>query len=256
MKAGIIAVLVCTGLGNAAQAAPILKLAYSDMASPPYYLGDSDSVPAEPGPAVTLSQRAARQCGMVVQLSRWPGKRLTERLKLGEEDAVLMLSWTPERAGYAVYPMRGDAPDRDLRLVTLRYAFYVTRGSALQWDGSTLNGQTRPVGANLGWSVVSTLREHRIEVEEGNDTEQNFRKLRAGRIDAFAVQDHIGDRYLAANPNAGLMRLEPPLVNKDYFLVFSRNWFSRNPSLSACVWRTVAKLRETRLPALLGGKSQ
>jgi polar amino acid transport system substrate-binding protein len=228
-----------------------LRVGYTDQESPFFIMGNGRAIPPQPGIAVEIVQEAARLCGVKVESARYPGGRLLALLENAEIDSVLMLSFSAERQAIATYPMAGDTIDEGLQLATLSYAFYVREGSRLAWDGKTLSGQTQPVGANLGWSIVNDLKKAGIEVETAQDTRNNFSKLMLDRIDAFAIQSSIGDAYLAAHElEANVTRLEPPISSKPYFQVFSQAWYAANPDAARCLWQKAAEVRARDLPAL------
>lgn len=240
-------------IAGAAQAdSAMLRIAYTDQESPFFIMGNGREIPSLPGIAVDIVAHAAERCDVTVEMERLPGGRLLASLENNSIDSVLMLSFSPERMSIAVYPMKDDAADPDRQLATLSYAFYVRRTSALAWDGRSLSGQTQPVGANLGWSIVNDLRKAGIAVETAQDTRNNFSKLMLDRIDAFAVQSSIGDAYVAAHAlGNNVTKLEPPISEKAYYQVFSHAWHQAHPDSALCLWRTAAEIRDRDVPALL-----
>lgn len=229
----------------------VLRLAYGDLPSPPYFYGSGIEMPEDGGVAVTLARNAASTCGLRLKLFRYPSRRLYDKMHQGEMDAAFMYSYHPDRLSWAVYPTQDGKPDPHLRMTTLTYVYYARGTARPGWDGKRLDTGGAGVGANAGWSIATDLRAQGLTVEEASNTESNFRKLAAGRIVAFALQDHIGDAYLAQHPELGLVKLLPPISSKDYFLVFSHPWFQRYPAAAQCLWTQLARLRETALPGLL-----
>ncbi len=227
-----------------------LKLGYGDLPSPPYFYGTGNDTPANPGIAVTLARQVAASCGLTLVLSRWPNNRLYELMRQGDLDAGFMYSYREERRTFGVYPMQGNQPDNRYRITTLTYSYYARRDTAPAWDGVKLV-PTRPVGANMGWSIVADLRAQGLPVEEATSTDANFRKLSAGRIDAVAIQEHIGDAYLERHPELSLTKLIPPISTKDYYIIFSHAWFHHHSDTAVCIWEQFGKLRESTLPGLL-----
>lgn len=60
------------------------------------------------------------------------------------------------------------------------------------------------------------------------------------------------DFLLEQNPKAleGIVRVEPPLKTKPYYLMLSRQFKVANPDLSEQIWDAVAELRETKLKGI------
>jgi polar amino acid transport system substrate-binding protein len=148
--------------------------------------------------------------------------------------------------------MKGDTADPDFQIATLSYAFYVRADSEIAWDGKTMTGLNRPIGANLGWSIVQDLKKMNLPVETAKDTQNNFNKLLLARIDAVAMHTTIGDAYLEDHALAEKVKLlQPPITSKPYYLVFSRAWHAAHPGAADCMWQSIAQQHKTTLPDLL-----
>lgn len=228
----------------ACHAATPLLLGLGDQATPPYKLGEATLPATLPGVAVELLQLAAANCDVALRIKLLPGTRMLKELESGDLDGAGLLSYTAERAAYATYPLQNGKPAEAQRLATLSYVLYARAGHRLQWDGTTLQGLNRKVGTNLGWSINLDLARLGIPAEPASSVEQNFLKLQAGRIDAYATHEPLGDSYLARHDNLNLVKLQPPVVSKPYYLIFSRSYAARNPAVAACLWRQVGAQRE------------
>jgi polar amino acid transport system substrate-binding protein len=228
----------------AVHACPI-SIAYSDQASPPYYLGNGDAIPEHPGVAVELLNLAAAKMGCKIQWKRLPGRRALRELEGGSVDAMLLLSYNPERAAYAVYPMTAGAPDAALSLATLSYSVYVKSGSDLKWDGKQFGPVPALVGANSGYSVADELRKQGLSVEEAPSASSNLNKLLMGRITAYVGQDLQADSVIEDAPMANVQKLTVPFSSKDYYLPFSRRFFQASPLTAVQLWKQIADARKT-----------
>lgn len=229
-----------------------LRAAYGTVESPPWQMGNGNKAARQPGVAIVVVKEAAAACDVALQLSRLPGERLFEDLRIGEMDAGFLFSFKPDRLSFGVYPMLGDKPDTSLRITDFTYAFYARKDSSVAWDGKTLSGASRPAGATFSWSIADDLKKMGIPVETAATTANNFAKLTGERIDSFATQIHVGDAYIASHQLAdSVIRLEPPISSKPYYLIFGKGWYAAHQEAAACIWRNLAELRETKLPALL-----
>lgn len=229
-----------------------LRVGYSDKESAFYLAGNGQEIPSKPGVAIEMIERAAAACGVAPTLSRYPGGRLLARIGDNTIDAVALLSFNRDRLALAAYPMKGDAADPDFQIASLSYAFYVRTGSPVTWDGMEVTGLEKPIGANLGWSIVDDLKKQGLAVEPAKDTENNFNKLLGGRIDAVATHVTIGDAYIAEKGLAGrVTRLEPPISTKPYYLVLSHAWRDAHGEAADCLWQSIADQHRDDLPALL-----
>ncbi|SCK13264.1 transporter substrate-binding domain-containing protein [Vogesella sp. LIG4] len=225
-----------------AAAAETLRLVISDQAGMPY-LTDTDKADGGlPGLAVELVQLAAQACDITLKIDRLPSLRSLQALRNGTEDAMLLLSYNPERAVYAHYPLRDGQPDGRYRLATLSYSFFVQRGSGISWDGKQLLGYDGKVGTDLGWSVVRDLAQLGIPVENAVGVETNLAKLRKGRIRVYAAQNILVDTYLKNSDD--IVALSPPIATRDYFLPFNRLYAQYHPQVVHCLWQQIASQRE------------
>ena len=67
------------------------------------------------------------------------------------------------------------------------------------------------------------------------------------RLVAVALQTQQGDTALARNPDVfhQIEKMEPYLVEKAYFLIFSKQFYTKNPEYCAQVWRAIEITRES-----------
>ncbi|MBA8734495.1 substrate-binding periplasmic protein [Chromobacterium violaceum] len=229
-------------------AAEPLRVGISDALTSPYMIEDpaADSLPR--GRAIDLARTALRRCGLEARFLRQPGKRLVQNLGLHRLDSALLLSYQAPRRDLMAYPMRGGKPDANRRMATFHYVFYVRNDSALRWDGARLSGLDGAVGINRGWSIGGDLAALGIAAENGSTIADNFSKLKAGRIQAYALHRQAGDLYLRHHPELQVRQLSPPLLSKTYYWVFSRDYARRHPWHAECVWRQLPGLRARYLP--------
>ncbi|MDT8990456.1 transporter substrate-binding domain-containing protein [Curvibacter sp. APW13] len=242
-----ILLLVCCGGAWACN----LTVAYSDTAAPPYLVGDGATVPDQPGIAVELVNLAAAAIQCKVSWERLPGRRVLRAVEYGEVDAMLMFSYSEERAAYAVYPMLDGKPDSRLRLAALQYHVYTVTGSPLTWDGKQFAPPPGVLGVNSGYSVGVDLRKAGFTVEEARTTEQNLQKLRLKRIAAYVMQDAPADLAIETQGIQDVRKLPIPYSSKDYFLPFSKISYVQTPGLAERLWESIAKVRRTHIKALL-----
>ncbi|MCX7207298.1 MAG: ABC transporter substrate-binding protein [Proteobacteria bacterium] len=254
----LLSISLLVSLPVAAAQEMTLRIGVNQQSSPPYIMGDSLQLQSLPGIAIEQVYAAATHCSVLPKIERYPPLRLLNSLKSNLIQGVLMLSYTEERAAFAVYPMRDELPDHSQRLTTLSYAFFVNQASKLVWDGKGLTGLQGKVGVNTGWSVIKDLDRLNIPYEEAPGVENNFAKLNVGRIDAYATQKSVGEAFLEQRKNLKMRALEPEIVKKDYFLIFNKSFYAEHPKLAMCMWKNIADERnrflKKRLPIYLHEK--
>jgi polar amino acid transport system substrate-binding protein len=226
------------------------RIVYSDQPSPPYYLGEGEAIPAQPGIAVELLNLAAAKMGCKIVWQRFPNRRALREMESGAVDAMLLLSYNPERALYAVYPMVGGTPDPTYSLATLSYSVYVKTGTALKWDNRQFSPATALIGANAGYSVVEELRKMGLSVEESTTTANNLKKLLMGRTSAYVGQDFQADLVIDELHLTTLQKLPVPFSSKDYYLPFSKQYFYQAPNTAIQLWKQIGEVRKTHGKAL------
>jgi polar amino acid transport system substrate-binding protein len=213
-------------------------------------MGDGLAIPEQPGIAVELVQQAADAIHCSVKWQRLPNRRVQRDMELGLLDAMLMFSYNEERAAYAVYPMKDGKPDSRYRLTELRYHVYVADHSMLVWNGKQFDSAPATVGVNAGYSVLADLKKMGLAVEEARSTEQNFQKLRLGRIDAYVMQDAPADLLIQTMNIHGVHKLPIPFSAKDYFLPFSKAFYATAPDVVERMWEQIGKASRTSMKEL------
>jgi polar amino acid transport system substrate-binding protein len=237
--------VVCgASLQCSAQAAkrPVLQICTGDDESPPWQYTD------RPGVVIHMMRMVEKAVGGKFVIQAKPWKRCLSELNAGQVDAAFKASYSPERAAEgAVYPMVADRLDVDKRLLTDQYSLFKFKGGPVEWDGKRLVADGI-IGAQTGFSVVTQLRGLGATVDDGTrQAPTNLQKLLRGRVVAVALQTQAGDALLARNPEfaAHLERVQPALIEKPYFLVFSRSFYAEHESHARLIWTAIARARES-----------
>lgn len=231
----------------------VLHVAYEDKTQFPYYMGDTQRVLEKPGAAVELVKLLEKQIpGFKIRFSRYPWKRCLAMLETGQVDGIFNASYSPARTRIGEYPWKNGQVDPSRRLTTISYHLYSLPNADLGWNGKTFEDAGLEIGAPLGYSIVSDLENLGVSVMKVRSSRQSLQLLTAGRIDAVALQSVTGDFLLATNADQlkDVVRIDPPLKTKPYYLMLSRHFKAENPELSEKIWDAVGQLREEKLGAL------
>jgi polar amino acid transport system substrate-binding protein len=220
-----------------------VSLIFDTNENPPFIYGVGGTIdPDKPGFIIELLRAAADHAGVAISLTRAPWVRGLDMLQAGDVDGIFMSSYTEDRLRYGVYPMKDGQPDMARKLTDLSYWLFVRKGSGVTWDGKTLAGLTRPVGAITGYAVVSTLRSLGIAVQEDPIALRLLHKLEAGQIDGYAeFQPHIDDMvrsYPQVFPS--IVKLEPAIRTTPYYLMFSKSFYAARPDDAEHLWDAIA----------------
>jgi polar amino acid transport system substrate-binding protein len=194
-----------------------------------------------------LLSEVARRLGLQFDYQSMPWKRCLSQLKASQVQGAFSASFTSERTALGVYP-GGDRPDPERRLHMDNYVLVRRIGSKVDWDGHNflhLNGR---IGIELGYSVGDFLRARNVPVDEGTQrSDELIEKLLAGRVAAAAVLGGAISARLVREP-ALARQIEvryPPLVEKPYYLMLSRQFVATEPALAERIWNTIAEVRNS-----------
>ena len=96
--------------------------------------------------------------------------------------------------------------------------------------------------------MVDQLKAMGVAVDEGGCVPGNhLQKLLFGRLAAVALQTEEGDFNLANNPEYRnkIEKITPMLVEKPYFLIFSRQFYAHHSGYAQQVWDAIEVVRES-----------
>lgn len=252
--AAALALAGCAGQPELAEPnLPAVTWCYEDSATPPYLLGEGESIPAlRPGVAVELVRQASSRLGLKARLIRTTWAGCIERLKEGKVDGVFMCAFRDERLALGAFPMAGGKADASRRMDNLGYALYAPVGSPVGFDGRAITGLKGRIAAPAGAGIVKELQDRGYDVAEAPDAAGVLALVKAGKAAAGSLQPAVGDALLAAGGEAvaGLSRIEPPLLLQPYFLMLSRQFAKAHPALAEKIWAAVAAVRDSDLAKL------
>jgi polar amino acid transport system substrate-binding protein len=222
-----------------------IRLAYSDVESFPFQMGNGSSIASPPGLSVDVINRAARDLGINVEYIRLPGKRVLHYIKNNQVDGGFLFSYNSQRALYADYPMKDQSVDPLLRIATLEYYFYRLTDQSFDWDGEQITPkQNTPVGAHNGFSIVKQLQQQKIDTYEVLSTEQLFKMLSKRRVAAIAIQSSMANSYIQQKHLTNVERVEPAISSKDYYLIFSHKFTQEHSELVHKLWQHIGTVRD------------
>lgn len=237
----------------AAQSAETLRLCGSASTTLPDEAWRAAGV--TPGPSGSsrdafVAALLSRYSGLPTAVIFMPSRRCISETAAGRLDAIVGLSALPERTAIVRYPMRDGQLDREQRLNTHAYYWYVRAGAPWRWDGRTLSGgEGRPplVGVEEGHSVASLLRRDgwQLHAVSGGSVAA-LRMLERQRFDIAVLLDIEVSTAMDKAPDLGrqLVRLEPPYSVRDYYLVLSPALVDTRPDIARKLWDAVPRVRE------------
>lgn len=229
------------GLG--ASQAGVLRVCISDVPHAPWRVPQADGQLQGRGLDFELLREFERHSRWRVDLQVLSGRRRFVELQMGRADATVGLSHTPDRALYLRYPMLDGQPNPALALRTEAYWLYARPGAEVHWDGQQLRLPAGgKVAAQAGHSVVHWLREQGHPVEEGpRNADQVLQAVAGGAVPTAAVLAGEGEALRRTHPAlAELRRIEPALVTRPYFVVFSSTFAQQHEAQLPQLWHQFA----------------
>lgn len=234
----------------ASEARETLRVCLNDVPHLPWRLADAQGKVRDQGLDFVFLNLLAQRAKVQVEISLVPWKRCLAEVKAGQQDAVLGISYLPEREELGHYPQLAGQPDESLAVRHDQYAWYAPVASPIAWNGRQLHGLMPDalVGVQTGYSVATVVKGLGFKVDEAARTaEANLEKLVRGRVSAVALQAKEADRVLALKPALGqaVRKLEPVLQNRAYYMLFSRPFAANSARPLSQWWRDVVWVRDS-----------
>ena len=228
-----------------------VSLAYGDQAFPPYQMGQGRLTDIEPGLAIDVVLQTAQMLGIQVQLQRMPVKRLLHELELKHLDGAIGYSFTVDRAEYLAYPpisQEGtDLPDPSFRLYRVSYYLFSRPDFIPHGLGHGLDGLKQyRIGVLKESAIAGILFQQGIPYEATRTAEQNLEKLKMGRLDLVVGPGEPTGRLIRSlGWQNEIRRSGESLLERDYFLVFSKVFCQNNASVCEQWWQLIRQHRDS-----------
>ena len=171
------------------------------------------------GSAVDVLLQACKQASITCNIKFMPWKRMLKNVEDGTLSGGFAAFKTPEREAYSMYT------SHPLHYSTFKV--FVKKGSEFAFE-STADLYGKRIGVNRGFSVGSEIESAaasgKLNLIETNTTEQNLKKLSAGRIDGYISNaDQLGVIIKQMNMGNEIVSLPRPTKKpQPAFLIFSK----------------------------------
>ncbi len=235
----ILPALLVAGLHHAAaaRARDTVTLCYENVDVTPWRTVNGKGLNFE------LLNLVATQADVKFDYRAAPWKRCLALLKNNEVGGVFAASFLPERLEWAEYP-GGATPDVNKRLHIDHFVMLRKKGSTADWDGKNFHNINGAIGFQVGYSVGDFLRAKGMRVDEGTQNPYTLvNKLLAGRLAAAAMGHSDSTRIMSSPLAAELELVQAPLLEKPFYLIFSKALGAAKPELTARIWKAVEEVR-------------
>lgn len=223
-------------------AQPVLRLCHDDVDVYPWHMQGNQ------GLSFRMMDAVARQAGVRVAYTPLPWTRCLASVAAGEQDGALAASYSAERAAAIVYPATdGDVPDRSRRMSSDSYSLYKLKGQPLEWDGKQFRNLHGRIAVQHGYSIGNVIRQLGAEVDDSDkEPAQVLRKLLLGSVAGAALVTGEGEQQRKGDRFGGrIVRLDPPLQTKEYYLVLSHPFVQAHVRLAETLWNKIAVVRQS-----------
>ncbi|WP_354624504.1 transporter substrate-binding domain-containing protein [Psychromonas sp. MME2] len=225
-----------------------VTLVYEVKANPPFYFGEGSNIDwKKPGITLELLKLLEKKFSIKIEFKRRPWARGLKEVQANVVDGIFHASFKPERLQIGVYPMKNGLPDGSRKIMSQSYFLYKYKNSPLQWDGKEITNLNGEIGAVRGYAIVGTIKALGVQVHEVRSQFNGLKMLKAGRIAAWADIETMADFQMKLHPEEFkyIIKVFPPFMQVDYYLMFSHQFVQDNPELSEAIWDTIRELRDS-----------
>lgn len=237
-----LALLVACSAVSRVQAACIpLRFGYIDQHRPPYYMGEGQAVPEQPGATVDLIRDAVQSSGFgcLPQLVRLPPARIRLALMNGDIDLATlgeMEAYPPEialpRDKNGQIDVSRALHNKLMVLVRAKDKIPAATMPMAYFKGKVL-------GAAQGNGYAARLREQGLTIDDGaRDIERNVEKLKLHRIDGVIIgtvkAGHV--EAMLKRYHGEIVQLPQPLVDTKLWLAFNQNFYQAHREQAEALW--------------------
>ena len=231
-------------LMSQASAAHEMRLCQDDVDVFPWHMKSGEGLSA------FMLNEVSKHTGVGIVIESIPWKRCLALVQTGQIDGAIAASFSQERMAIGSYPMNSQKIiDTRRRMSEEAYSLFTLKNNPEQisWNGKQIGKTTKPIAAQLGYSIVKTLQAMDIQVDDSDKRpELLLRKLMLGHVSAAVLNTRQGE-YLLKNPVFGepITQLEPPLVKREGYLLLSHHFVRNNPAQAERIWDEIAIVRES-----------
>jgi len=200
-------------------------------------------------PAIfALLNRVSAALSVPFDIVRVPWARCLVDVQAGDQDGAIGASYLPEREAIGAFPMDGQGkPDSTKRISIEGYYLYTLKDSDIDWNGQQLSHRQGPIAVKINASIITKLKSLNVPVIEVNSGwDALFEMVVSHHAQATAMLSDRGDRALAQNKELSdqIRKIPIALDEKPYYVMFSHQLRTADPSFTDEVWKTIEAVRE------------
>ena len=197
---------------------------------------------------VQMIKEAGRINGIDINFQGGPWSRALQLVKDGFAHGVINASYDKDRAKYAVYPMINGKLDKSKSLKAPAYYLYKRKDSNFDFDGKKLINAKGYIGAIPSYAVIKDLKKLNAKVQYKTNVISNLNSVLYKEFLATAQLASEADVVINENKELkkNIVKLSVPIRKKEYYLIFSKNYYKQNQAKVHKIWNTIEKLKNKK----------
>ncbi len=215
-----------------------------------YITGGGPAFDSEkPGIEIELYRMVAQKLNLEIEFKRLSWTRCLYLIEHNGVDGIFPASFKKDRMKIGVYPMKNNQVDASRKTRNNAYYLYQLKNGPIRWDGKifTHDGPAT-IGVPEGWAIVEVVLKLYRAVREETVNRNTPNLLIHRRLAGFICLETVFDAYLDREPNAyaDIVKVDPPVWEKPYYLMLSHNFVASNPKLSEQIWNAIRDIKKSR----------
>lgn len=242
----LIVLLLMSSLG-----AKEVTLAAGVNENPPYVYGRNHVLTEFPGVTIDILRLIESKEDVKFIIKRHPWKRVVNEVKKNEIDGGFHFSFKESRRPFVAYPILEGSllPDPKYSIASRSFVIYRLKGKSVCWNGEKIvldSQEANVIAAIRGGSIIDEIKNKDYKLLEVNADNQLIQMLLAKRIDAFVALENMIDpkiKVLGLKDRLLIEKSLPVVVNKPYYIAFSKKFYRENPKLVWRIWTIIDEIK-------------
>jgi len=219
---------------------------------PPYVYGDSQIATLYPGITIEILQLIEKKYDIQFVIRKLPWTRVMAMVKDNSLDGGFHFSYKSPRKSFIAYPIPSgkSEPDPKYSISNRSYSLYRLKGQPIHWNGQQfISNTTLPlnIAAIRGSSITQDIIELGHRLTAVSNDQQLPGLLLARRVDIFVALENMLDpkiKILAPKDRVLIEKTFPPVVNKPYYIAFSKRFYGKHKEIAWYIWKTIQHIKE------------
>lgn len=230
-----------------------VTLATGINSDPPFVYGDHEISANNPGITIDILKLIEKKTDIKFIIKKRPWARVVKEIQDNVLDGGFHFSFKNGRRSFVSYPIieGEDLPDVNYSISNRSYVLYRLKGNAIRWNGeSVLHDSNNPaeIAAIRGGSITETIMNLGYSLQEVNTDRQMLTLLLSNRVDALVGLENMIDgkiRTLQDEQQILIEKTYPEIINKPYYLAFSKKFYHDHPQTAWKIWETIRLIKSS-----------